>query len=172
MIGPDDFASMYEIVSRRYRRVISENETLPNLIVIDGGKGQLSSAVKALKDLQVYGQVPIIGIAKRLEEIYYPEDSLPLHISKKSPSLRLLQHVRDEAHRFAITFHRQKRSKNSLTTELEGIKGIGKQTADTLLKKFRSVNKISQASHGELKELLGNAKAQIIIEHFRQKKEA
>ena len=172
VIGPDDFASMYEIVSRRYRRVISENEPLPNLIVIDGGKGQLSSAVKALKDLQVYGQVPIIGIAKRLEEIYYPEDSLPLHISKKSPSLRLLQHVRDEAHRFAITFHRQKRSKNSLTTELEGIKGIGKQTADTLLKKFRSVNKISQASHGELKELLGNAKAQIIIEHFRQKKEA
>lgn len=163
VIGPDDFASMKEIVGRRYKRILEEAETLPDLIVVDGGKGQLSNACEALKELHMYGQVPIIGIAKKLEEIYYPEDPLPLHINKKSPGLLLLQHIRDEAHRFAITFHRQKRSKGQLKTELEGLEGIGEKTATTLLKHFRSVKKIKEASFEELVELVGKSKAEIIV---------
>ena len=119
--GPNDFASMKEIVWRRYKRILDESAKLPDLIVVDGGKGQLSSACEALKELNIYGQVPIIGIAKKLEEIYYPEDPFPLHINKKSQGLLLLQQIRDEAHRFAITFHRQKRSKGQLKTEIRGI---------------------------------------------------
>ncbi len=168
--GPDDFASMKEIVFRRYRRVLNEGEELPKLIVVDGGKGQLSSACSALKELDLYGKIPIIGIAKRLEELYYPEDSLPLHISKKSPTLMVLQHLRDEAHRFAITFHRNKRSKGAFGTELEEIKGIGKSTADKLLKEFKSVKKISDASREALAEVVGESKAQLIEQHFEQKK--
>jgi excinuclease ABC subunit C len=162
VVGPDDFASMKEIVGRRYKRVIEEGGKLPDLILVDGGKGQLSSACEALKEIGVYGQAPIAGIAKRLEEIYFPEDPIPLHISKKSPGLMLLQQIRDEAHRFAITFHRQKRSKAEFKTEIEEFKGIGRQTADLLLKRFKSVKKIKQATFEELEELVGKKKAEII----------
>lgn len=167
--GPDDFASMHEIVHRRYKRLLDEDKSLPDLIVIDGGKGQLSSACQALDTLGLYGQIPIIGIAKRLEEIYYPEDSVPLHINKKSLSLRLLQHLRDEAHRFAITFHRLKRSKNTFFTELEGIEGIGKSTADKLLKYFKSVKKIKSAPQEELSALIGTSKAKKVFTHYNEK---
>ncbi|MBL0742151.1 excinuclease ABC subunit UvrC [Chryseolinea lacunae] len=161
--GPNDFASMKEIVGRRYKRILEEAGKLPSLIVVDGGKGQLSSAVEALQELNIYGQIPIIGIAKRLEEIYYPDDSLPLHISKKSPGLLLLQQIRDEAHRFAITFHRQKRSKGALKTEMEGLEGIGEKTAMTLLQHFKSVKKIKNASFEEIEKLVGKKKAEIIL---------
>ncbi len=157
--GPNDFASMKEIVGRRYKRILEEAGTLPDLIIVDGGKGQLSSACEALKELNIYGQIPIAGIAKRLEEIYYPEDPLPLHINKKSPGLLLLQQIRDEAHRFAITFHRLKRSKGQITTELDGLEGIGKKTAEKLLKEFKSVKKIKEAPLEELEKLVGKKKA-------------
>ncbi len=157
--GPNDFASMKEIVGRRYKRLIEEGEKLPDLIMVDGGKGQLSSACEALKELNIYGKIPIAGIAKRLEEIYYPEDPFPLHINKKSPGLLLLQQIRDEAHRFAITFHRQKRSKVQITTELDGLDGIGKKTAEKLLKEFKSVKKIKEASIEELEKLIGKKRA-------------
>ena len=157
--GPDDFASMKEIVNRRYKRIMEEQGEFPNLIVVDGGKGQLSSACEALHELGIYGKIPIIGIAKKLEEIYYPEDPLPLHISKKSAGLLLLQRIRDEAHRFAITFHRQKRSSSTFVTELEGIPGIGKKTADKLLAHFKSVKKIKEANLPELIELVGEKTA-------------
>lgn len=160
--GPDDFASMKEIVGRRYKRVLEENLPLPDLILVDGGKGQLGSACEALKELGLYGKVPIAGIAKKLEEIYYPEDPFPLHISKKSPGLLLLQQIRDEAHRFAITFHRKKRSKSTIRTGLEDVKGIGKETADKLLKHFKSLKKIRQASIEELAQLVGEKKAILI----------
>jgi excinuclease ABC subunit C len=171
VIGPDDFASMTEIVGRRYKRLLDEQQELPNLIVIDGGKGQLSASVKALHKLNLYGKIPIIGIAKRLEEIYFPEDPYPVHISKKSESLKLLQRLRDEAHRFAVTFHRQIRSKNSFTSELEGIEGIGDQTINQLLVQFKSVKKIKTASFAELNNIVGNNKAELLIQHFKQKKE-
>ena len=160
--GPNDFASMKEIVGRRYKRIIEENGPMPSLIIVDGGKGQLSSACEALQELALYGRIPIVGIAKRLEEIYYPEDPLPLLIHKKSPGLLLIQRIRDEAHRFAITFHRQKRSKASFTTEMEGIKGIGKKTADALLAKYKSWKKIKEAPHDELITLIGKKKADLI----------
>ncbi|MCK5664403.1 MAG: excinuclease ABC subunit C [Thiotrichaceae bacterium] len=167
IVGPDDFGSMNEIVRRRYSRLLSEESPLPDLIVVDGGKGQLSAAVGALKELGIYGQVAIVGIAKRLEEIYVPNDSIPLHISKKSASLKLIQRLRDEAHRFAITFHRDQRSKE-LNTELENITGIGKSTADKLLKKFKSVKKIKEASTEEIINLIGKAKGNIIIEAIKK----
>ncbi len=160
--GPDDFASMKEIVGRRYKRILDEAGELPDLIVVDGGKGQLSSACEALKEIELYGKIPIVGIAKRLEEIYYPEDPIPLHINKKSPGLLLLQQVRDEAHRFAITFHRQKRSKATIKTEIEELKGIGKNTADKLLKHFKSVKKIKDASLEELESVVGKKKAELV----------
>lgn len=171
VVGPDDFASMTEIVGRRYKRLLDEQQELPNLIVIDGGKGQLSAAVKALKNLNLYGKIPIIGIAKRLEEIYFPEDPYPVHISKKSESLKLLQRLRDEAHRFAITFHRQIRSKNSFISELEGIEGIGEKTIDQLLSYFKSVKKIKEASYEKISSVIGNNKAEQILKAFKQKKE-
>ncbi len=155
VIGPDDFASMKEIVGRRYKRIMEEESEYPQLIIVDGGKGQLSSACEALQELGLYGKIPIIGIAKRLEEIYYPEDPLPLLISKKSPALLLIQRIRDEAHRFAITFHRQKRSQSTFVTEIENIPGIGKKTADKLLAHFKSVKKIKEASIEELTEIAG-----------------
>lgn len=161
--GPDDFASMKEIVTRRYKRIMEEQGEFPNLIVVDGGKGQLSSACEALQALGLYGKIPIVGIAKKLEEIYYPEDPLPLHISKKSPGLLLLQRIRDEAHRFAITFHRQKRSSATFVTELEGIPGIGKKTTDKLLAHFKSVKKIKEASLEELTSLVGEKTARKIL---------
>ena len=162
VIGPNDFASMNEIVGRRYRRILEEAGPIPDLILIDGGKGQLSAACDALKELGLYGKVAIAGIAKKLEEIYYPNDPIPLHINKKSPGLLLLQQVRDEAHRFAVTFHRQKRSKAQIKTEIEEIKGIGRQTANKLLRHFKSVKKIREASFEELETLVGRKKAEIV----------
>ncbi len=170
VVGPDDFASMKEIVGRRYRRLLDENAELPNLIIVDGGKGQLSSAVDVLKELNLYGRIPIIGIAKRLEEIYYPHDPLPLHIGKKSPSLLLIQQIRDEAHRFAITFHRLKRSSNNLDSEMDNIPGIGQKTASLLLSTFKSAKKLKEASLEELESLLGKAKAAHVIA-WQQKRE-
>jgi len=155
VVGPNDFASMKEIVGRRYKRIMEEQGEYPQLIIVDGGKGQLSSACEALQELGLYGKIPIVGIAKRLEEIYYPEDNLPLLISKKSPALMLIQRIRDEAHRFAITFHRLKRSQSTFVTEIEQIPGIGKKTADKLLAHFKSVKKIKEASIEELTELVG-----------------
>ena len=169
--GPDDFASMKEIVGRRYHRLKSENAEFPHLIIVDGGKGQLSSAVEALKELDLYGHIPVIGIAKKLEEIYFPEDSLPLHLNKKSRGLLLIQHIRDEAHRFAITFHRQKRSSQTIFTELENIKGIGKATVNFLLARFKSIKKIREAETSELVEVIGKAKADI-VRSWQQKKES
>jgi excinuclease ABC subunit C len=159
VIGANDFASMKEIVSRRYKRILEEEKAFPSLIVVDGGKGQLSSACEALQELGLYGKIPIIGIAKRLEEIYYPEDPFPLHISKKSAGLMLLQRIRDEAHRFAITFHRVKRAQATFTTELEKIEGIGKKTADKLLSHFKSWTKIKDASEEELQAIAGKSAA-------------
>ncbi|WP_086047863.1 excinuclease ABC subunit UvrC [Hugenholtzia roseola] len=165
--GIDDFASMYEVVSRRYRRVLEEKQPLPDLIVVDGGKGQLSSAVRAMQELGVYGKVPIIGIAKRMEEIFFPQDSFATYINKKSPSLKLIQHLRNEAHRFAITFQRATRSKKALQNDLENIKGIGKQTVEKLLLHFKSIKKMEAAADGEIAQVVGNAKAKLIRDYFK-----
>ena len=159
VVGANDFASMKEIVGRRYKRILEEESAFPSLIVVDGGKGQLSSACEALQELGLYGKIPIIGIAKKLEEIYYPEDSTPLHISKKSTGLMLLQKIRDEAHRFAITFHRVKRAQGTFKTELEEVEGIGKKTADKLLSHFKSWTKIKDASVEELASVAGKSAA-------------
>lgn len=170
--GPNDFASMKEIVTRRYKRLVEEEKPLPKLVVIDGGKGQLTSAVEALQELGIYGKMPIIGIAKRLEEIYFPGDSYPIHIDKKSESLRLLQRIRDEAHRFAITFHRKVRSKNAFGTQLTAIPGIGENTANKLLSHFKSVKKISEASEEEIATIIGASKAKGLIEWKEKNKGA
>jgi len=159
VVGPDDFASMREIVTRRYQRLMDEDSALPDLIIIDGGKGQLSAASDALAELGLYGKIPIIGIAKRLEEIYFPQDTLPVHIQKKSPSLKLIQRARDEAHRFAITFHRQKRSKGAISTQLESINGVGSKSATKLLRKFKSVKKLKLASQQEIALVVGESLA-------------
>ncbi|WP_372917637.1 excinuclease ABC subunit UvrC [Salegentibacter sp.] len=164
--GPDDFASMEEVVFRRYRRLLNEGEPLPQLIIVDGGKGQLSSGVKALDSLGLRGKIAIIGIAKRLEEIFYPGDSIPLYLDKKSETLKIIQQLRNEAHRFGITFHRNKRSKAALNTELEEISGIGEKTVVELLKHFRSVKRIKEASQKDLGEVIGNARAAIIYQHY------
>jgi len=169
--GPDDFASMKEIVGRRYKRVLEEGSELPDLIVVDGGKGQLTSATEALREVALYGRVPVIGIAKKLEEIYYPEDPLPLLIHKKSQGLLLIQHIRDEAHRFAISFHRKKRSASTFHTELEDIPGIGRGAADALLRHFRSWRKVQAATTEELAAVVGPSKAGKIKE-WQQKREA
>jgi excinuclease ABC subunit C len=163
--GPDDFATMEEAVLRRYRRVLDEDTGLPQLIVIDGGKGQLSSAMKSLKLLGIDKQVTVIGIAKRLEELYYPGDQYPMYLDKKSETLKVIQHLRDEAHRFGITFHRKKRDKGTLATELELIEGIGKTTAEKLLKYFKSVKKIREATE-ELLEVANTKQAKAIIAYF------
>lgn len=157
--GPNDFATMTEVVGRRYSRLLEEEAELPDLIIIDGGKGQLSAACDALKAIGIYGQIPIIGIAKRLEEIYFPEDSLPLYIDKKSESLKLIQQLRDEAHRFGITAHRNKRSKHFIVSQLEELDGIGKLTAQKLLKKFGTIKQINEAPMEELEKVLGKMKA-------------
>lgn len=172
VVGPDDFASMKEVVGRRYKRLLEENKPMPKLVVIDGGKGQLSSAVEALKELGVYGQMPIIGIAKRLEEIYFPGDSYPVHIDKKSESLRLLQRIRDEAHRFAITFHRKVRSSNAFGTQLTAIPGIGKNTADKLLSHFKSVKKLGEATESEVAGVIGASRAKSLFEWIEKNKGA
>ncbi len=160
--GANDFASMKEIVARRYKRITEEAGELPDLIIVDGGKGQLSSACEALKELGIYGKIPIVGIAKKLEEIYYPEDPIPLHINKKSPGLLLMQQIRDEAHRFAITFHRQKRSKGTIKTGIEELSGIGRSTANKLLQHFKSVKKLREAPLEEVEKLIGKKKARIV----------
>ncbi|MDB5282016.1 MAG: excinuclease subunit, partial [Bacteroidota bacterium] len=165
--GPDDFASMEEVVYRRYKRMLDEGQDLPQLIIVDGGKGQLSSAVNSLQKLGLYGKIPIVGIAKKLEEIYFPEDSLPLYINKKSESLKLIQRMRDEAHRFGITHHRQRRSKSSLVSELTAIKGIGEKTFDLLLKKYRSIKKLKEVPFDELKEVIGESKANLLVEGLK-----
>jgi excinuclease ABC subunit C len=171
VVGANDFASMKEIVGRRYKRILEEESAFPSLIVVDGGKGQLSSACEALQELGLYGKIPIIGIAKKLEEIYYPEDSTPLHISKKSPGLMLLQKIRDEAHRFAITFHRVKRAQGTFKTELEEVEGIGKKTADKLLSHFKSWTKIKDASVEELASVAGKSAAEKITSFVAKKSE-
>jgi excinuclease ABC subunit C len=164
VIGPDDFATMREVVGRRYARLIENGNPLPDLIIVDGGKGQLSAACDALKNLGIYGKVPIIGIAKRLEEIYYPEDSLPIYIDKKSETLKLIQRCRDEAHRFGITHHRNRRSKNFLISSLESAQGIGKTTATKVLSHFKTISNIKAASDEELIQVLGKDKARRIRE--------
>ena len=166
VVGPNDFDSMYEVVTRRYRRLVDEGASLPQLVIVDGGKGQLSMAVKALKDLNLWGQIPIIGIAKRLEEIYVPNDPLPLYIDKKSETLRLIQRMRDEVHRFGITFHRSRRDAGTLKTELTEVKGLGPITAEKLLNKFKSVKKIRELSEAELVAEVGKAKAKVLQTYF------
>ena len=169
VVGPDDFASMEEVVFRRYKRLLDENQSLPQLIIIDGGKGQLSSALKSLDVLGLRGKIAIVGIAKRLEEIYYPGDSVPLYLDKKSESLKIIQFLRNEAHRFGITFHRNKRSKSAIQSELEQIPSVGKQTITTLLRKFKSAKRVKSATLKELEEQVGFSRAKIIFDYFNKK---
>ena len=165
--GPNDFASMEEVIFRRYHRLLEEDEPLPQLIVIDGGKGQLGAALKALEALDLRGKIAIIGIAKRLEEIFYPGDSIPLYLDKKSETLKVIQHLRNEAHRFGITFHRQKRSNSAIQSELDTIKGIGKQTREALLKHFKSVKRLKEASLEAIIEIVGASRGEKIWNHFK-----
>ncbi|MAZ94159.1 MAG: excinuclease ABC subunit C [Lentimicrobiaceae bacterium] len=167
--GPNDFASMEEVVKRRYSRLLHENKSLPQLIIVDGGKGQLSSAVKALKAIGLYGKIAIIGIAKRLEELYFPEDSVPLYIDKTSETLKVIQRMRDEAHRFGITHHRKKFEKGTIKSELTSIEGVGFSTAQKLLWKFKSVKKIRVTSLVDLSNVIGKSKAKIIFSYFNNK---
>ena len=164
--GPDDFASMEEVVFRRYKRLLAEDEPLPQLIVIDGGKGQLSSALKSLDLLGLRGKIAIIGIAKRLEEIYYPGDPIPIYLDKKSESLKIIQFLRNEAHRFGITLHRNKRSKSAIQSELEQIPAIGKQTITSLLRKFKSAKRVKNSTFEELKAVVGDARAKKVFKYF------
>ena len=161
--GPNDFASMEEIIRRRYSSLIEEKSELPQLIIVDGGKGQLHSAVNILKELNLYGKLAIIGIAKRLEEIYFPNDNLPLYLDKNSESLKIIQHARNEAHRFGINFHRNQRSKNFIKTQLTEIQGVGEKTSQILLKKYKSVEKIKSLSLEELEEVIGKSKAEAVF---------
>lgn len=172
VVGPNDFDTMYEVVTRRYRRLVDEGTSLPQLIIVDGGKGQLSMAVKAIKDLNLWGQMAIIGIAKRLEEIYVPNDPLPLYIDKKSESLRLFQRMRDEVHRFGITFHRNTRDAATLKTELTDVKGLGPVTAEKLLNKFKSVKKIKELTQPQLEAEVGKAKAKVLLTYFSEQEDA
>ncbi len=168
VVGPDDFASMQEVVFRRYKRLLAESKPLPQLIIIDGGKGQLSSAVSSLEQLGILDKVTVIGIAKKLEEIFFPGDSIPLYINKKSESLKLIQHARNEAHRFAISFHRDQRSKNFLGTQLTNIPGIGKVTAEKLLKKFGSIQRVKDADLAEVEALIGKANTKKVLEFITE----
>lgn len=166
--GPNDFASMEEVVYRRYKRLLEEKSSLPQLIVIDGGRGQLSSAVKALISLNLYGKISIVGIAKKLEELYYPNDPIPVYIDKNSETLKLIQQLRNEAHRFSITFHRDKRSKDFIQSELETIKGIGEKTIEVLLSKFKSVDNIRKAKLSDLAQSVGKSKAIVVYKYFNK----
>ncbi|HPE75443.1 MAG TPA: excinuclease ABC subunit UvrC [Draconibacterium sp.] len=166
--GPNDFASMEEVVFRRYKRLIDEKKSLPQLIVIDGGKGQLTSAVNALEKLELRGKISIIGIAKRLEEIYFPDDSVPIYINKNSQTLKIIQQLRDEAHRFGISFHRNKRSKEFITSELKLIEGVGDMTTQKLLKEFKSVKKIKEQPLTVLEKSVGKSKAKIVFDYFNK----
>lgn len=166
VIGANDFATMEEVIFRRYKRLLDENEPLPQLILIDGGKGQLSSAVKSLKLLGLYGKITIIGIAKRLEEIYFPEDSIPLYLDKKSETLKVLQRVRDESHRFGVKHHRTRRKNSTIQSELEEIPGVGEKSIELLLSKLKSVKRIKESSLETLEEILGKAKGKVVWEYF------
>lgn len=168
VVGPDDFASMEEVIYRRYKRLLEEEKELPQLIVIDGGKGQLGAALNSLEKLGLRGKISIIGIAKKLEEIYYPGDSLPLYLDKKGETLKIIQQLRDEVHRFGITHHRNKRSKGVIKTELSEIKGIGDKIAEKLLKEFKSVKRIKEATAEELTALIGKAKSDLVVEWFKR----
>lgn len=166
--GPNDFASMIEVLTRRYTRLLQENSPLPDLVVVDGGKGQLSSAVEAFRAMGIYGKVPVIGIAKRLEELYYPNDSLPLYLDKKSETLKVIQQMRDEAHRFGITHHRNRRSKGFTITSLTEIDGVGEKTSQMLLSAFKSVKKIKEASEEDLIKIIGAKLAKSVHSHFNE----
>ena len=168
VVGPDDFASMEEVVYRRYKRLLEEEQPLPQLIIIDGGKGQLSSSLKSLDRLGLRGKIAIIGIAKRLEELFYPDDPIPLYLDKKSETLKIIQQLRNEAHRFGITFHRSKRSKQALNTELETIPGIGEKTIVELLKHFKSTKRVASTNFEELSKVVGASRAKKIVTHFQK----
>lgn len=170
VVGPDDFASMSEVIFRRYKRLLDEGEELPQLIVVDGGKGQLSAALSSLEALGLRGRIAIVGIAKRLEEIYFPGDSVPLYIDKNSESLKVIQHMRDEAHRFGITHHRNRRSKGQLHSVLDDVPGVGEKTRDTLLKHFKSLKRIKEASFEEISSVVGKSKAQVIVNQLNKLK--
>lgn len=166
VVGADDFASMKEVLHRRYTRMMTEGEKLPDMVVVDGGKGQLSAAVEAFDEMGIRGEVALVGIAKRLEEIYFPGDSLPLYIDKKSRSLKVVQALRDEAHRFGITHHRNRRSKSQIISELDGIKGVGPATSSLLMKHFKSLRKVKEATLRDLAAVVGPAKANLLYTHF------
>ena len=166
--GQNDFGSMQEVVFRRYKRLLDEKQDLPNLIVIDGGKGQLSSAVKSLKELDLDNKISVLGIAKRLEELYFPNDSVPLYLNKKSETLKVIQQLRNEAHRFGVSFHRDKRSKSSLTSGLDNIHGIGENTKNKLLKKFKSISKLKKADEKEIIDLIGRSKAEKVMNYLKE----
>ncbi|MBL4652629.1 MAG: excinuclease ABC subunit UvrC [Flavobacteriales bacterium] len=168
VVGPDDFASMEEVVYRRYKRLKDEKKSLPQLIIIDGGKGQLSSALAALEKLNLRGKIGIVGIAKKLEEIYFPGDSVPIYIDKRSESLKVIQHLRNEAHRFGITHHRNKRSKGALKTELNSIPGVGEKTVKDLLREFKSVKRVKEASEKEIAHVVGQSRAISILNYFKK----
>jgi excinuclease ABC subunit C len=159
---------MEEVVYRRYKRLVDEKKSLPQLIVIDGGKGQLNAALKSLKKLNLEKNISIIGIAKRLEEIFFPGDPVPLYLNKNSETLKVIQHIRNEAHRFGIKFHRNKRSGNFLKSELENIPGIGHKSIELLLKKFKTIKKLRSVSMDEISSEIGNAKARLLYEYFHQ----
>ncbi len=167
VVGPDDFASMREIVYRRYSRLLEEGAELPDLIIVDGGKGQLSSAYEVLCALGIEKRVPIVGLAKRIEEIFFPDDPMPYYLSRTGEPLKVVCHIRDEAHRFGITFHRLKRSNAFIKSELENIEGIGAKSLAQLLRKFRTVAKVREATAEELAEVVGEARAKRIIEYFK-----
>jgi excinuclease ABC subunit C len=159
---------MEEVVFRRYKRLLEEEQPLPQLVIIDGGKGQLSSALKSLDQLGLRGKITIVGIAKKLEEIYFPGDSVPIYIDKRSESLKIIQHLRNEAHRFGITHHRNKRSKNALGTELTDIAGIGEKTAEDLLKEFKSVKRVREADPEQIEKVIGKAKTKVLLEYLEK----
>ncbi len=168
VVGPDDFASMKEVLTRRYTRLVNEDEELPQLVIVDGGKGQLSAAVEAFDEMGLRGKIALVGIAKRLEEIYFPGDSVPLYIDKNSESLRVVQHLRDEAHRFGITHHRNRRSKGQIHSTFDDIKGVGDVTRDTLLRHFRSLKRVREASLDEIAAVIGPAKAKIVVDGLNE----
>lgn len=169
VLGPNDYASMREVIERRYSRLLNEGESLPQLIVVDGGKGQLSVAVNSLQKIGLYGKIAVIGIAERLEEIYFPDDPIPLYIDKNSESLKLIQHLRDEAHRFGLTFHRKKRSEAQISSELDTIKGIGTETKKKLLLHFKSIKRLKESEKDEIIRVIGKSKGEIIWDWLNNK---